>query len=416
MQSPDLFSTRAFFVRTAYACSLLIGGSFLADGRLHAAEQPVSCPTQLALSSSLGGGWQGPGGAAPLASTGVEQRDGQIALVCDYGASGQARRPMPAGFVSCLPTATGFTCSDGASVATGSVTLVPRLETVADLRRNDGLNLDNGRSNTLRRDDLVFARFGGNAVLQAVNGARFSAPLRVFRGPNDCLSADYRARELILNRDVGIGTAVCYRTNRGRTGVFLVRAVDRGAIRLAITTWDEQKQAPTPAGPQVASRTTSLDKATMPARTRLEFQFASSPSMTASPGNAGVVLSATGGATEHYAILDRIPMPAGPSVMSFDVRPDTMRHIRVQLFDGAPNGLMADIDLANRTAEIHQVNFAMNPKVSMEAISGGWIRVRLSGLYPALDRRVILQILDGQKRNTFQPRGETMLVRNLELR
>lgn len=379
-----------------------------------AKDLAIECPAVLEVESSLTGGpWTGPDSRGRLQATNVRREADKTALVCDYGAPGTAEIKAPADFPSCTPSSSGFVCSDGRRAQSG-----PRVDTSVQLRSNDGVNLDNGRLNTNRRDDILFTGNSGPYVaLKSINGARLSRPLQDYRAPQDCRRRKFKNRELLLGRDIWTGNAVCFRTNRNRRGVLVIEGQNRNQIRFAIKTWATDTPAPTTSnatGPKAADL--NYGRGGMPARNSLEFQFPGSAIVGVNRGNDGVRFSAVGGNTEHYSALGNLQTPAGKSILTFDIRPETARKFRVQFYDSSPNGMLVDFDLANNTAQLQRRNILLEPDVTVQTVGGNWKRVSMTGLFPGKDRQIILQLLDVNGNSSFSPAGQRVLVRNLTLK
>jgi len=395
---------------TIASLSFILIGAAGAQSR----DLAIECPAFLEVESSLTRGpWKGPDSRGRLEATSVRREAGKTALVCDYGAPGTAEIKAPTDYPSCTPSVSGFVCSDGRGSQSRT-----RVDTIVELRSNDGVNLDNGRINTNRRDDIFFTGHNGPYVaLKTINGARLSRPLRNYRTPRDCQRRNFKNRELLLDQDIWTGSAVCFRTNRNRSGVLIVEGRNRNRIQLAIKTWSLDKPAaPTASAPGPKAADLNYGRGGMPVRNSLEFQFPGSAIVGVNRGNDGVRFSAVGGNTEHYAALGNLQTPAGKSVLTFDIRPESARKFRVQLYDSSPNGILVDFDLANNTAQLQRRNILLEPNVTVQTVGGNWRRVTMTGLFPGKDRQIILQLLDVNGNTSFAPAGQRVLVRNLTLK
>lgn len=379
-----------------------------------AKDLAIECPAVLEVKSSLTRGpWTGPDSRTRLQATNVRRDQAKTVLICEYGKSGSAEIKAPTDYPSCVPSKGGFVCSDGRKTRAG-----PRVDTVVELRSNDRINLDNGRLNANRGEDLLFTGQNGPYVaVKSVNGAKLSRPLNAFKSIRDCQRRNYKSRELLPGRDIWNGSVVCYRTNRGRTGVLVVQEQNRSRLRLSIRTWEQPVSAQDSSKqPAINSARVNYGRGGVPARSSLEFQFPGTAIIAAERRNDGVRFVARGGRTEHYSSLADLKAPAGPSVLTFDVRPETARKLRVQFFDSSPNGMLVDFDLANNTNQLSPHNILLNPNVSIQTVGGNWRRITMSGLFPARDRRIIVQLLDVNGGSSFAPSGQSVLIRHVTLK
>lgn len=167
-----------------------------------------------------------------------------------------------------------------------------------------------------------------------------------------------------------------------------------------------------PKAPTIAPGT----RATPPHEDLLRYA-ASAPIATFSPGPAKgeLVLTATGPAGEHYWGVGPLNSTPGVSTLTLEVRAVAASHVRVQLLDGATNGLLGDVDLAAAKGTTQRVEVVRSPSLEVADIGGGWRRVTLTAELPAANRVVRVQLMQGQG-TSFAPKGEAIQLRNAHLR
>jgi len=125
-------------------------------------------------------------------------------------------------------------------------------------------------------------------------------------------------------------------------------------------------------------------------------------------------LAASGGKTQHYVSFAPVRADAGPYTASFYAKADGKGCLRFQLFDREKNGLFADFDLQNRTAVTDPIGGASFRLAAATEADGGWLRASISARLPFGDPQIVLQLLDKDCKDNFEPNGEAILVRGFQ--
>jgi hypothetical protein len=123
-----------------------------------------------------------------------------------------------------------------------------------------------------------------------------------------------------------------------------------------------------------------------------------------------------GSVAEHYAAISLARIPAGGMELTFEAKAETVNRLRVQLMDGESNGVLADVDLANRSVGMTRLGSATGLQATLEQASGKWQKIVLSATVPGGGGgQVIFQLLDESGKTVFSPKGQSMTFRNVRL-
>jgi len=126
-------------------------------------------------------------------------------------------------------------------------------------------------------------------------------------------------------------------------------------------------------------------------------------------------VAATGGRSEHYVSFKPVRADAGVYTASLYAKPDGKACLRVQLFDRERNGMFADFDLQQRTAVANPIGGASSRRAAVTAADGGWLRLSISARLRFGDPQIVLQLSGKDCNENFEPNGEAVLVRGLQL-
>ncbi|HJZ21342.1 MAG TPA: hypothetical protein VJ226_10315 [Bradyrhizobium sp.] len=138
------------------------------------------------------------------------------------------------------------------------------------------------------------------------------------------------------------------------------------------------------------------------------------PEMSA--GRSTYRIGATGGNGEHY-LVSSLDALEGDLVFSLDVHAEGTCRFRLQLIDDKPNGAYSDFDLIGNRAVANRIGNAWNINSGAAAIGGGWHRVWVCARVPHKSNHTsfIVQLADAEGGLAFVPRGESLLVRCLQI-
>jgi hypothetical protein len=127
-------------------------------------------------------------------------------------------------------------------------------------------------------------------------------------------------------------------------------------------------------------------------------------------------LAASGGRSEHHAALLPVRTDAGAYAASLYAKADGVATcLRVQLFDREANGVLADFDLQKATALVQPIGAASGRRAGVTAGEEGWLRLWLSARLRVDGAQLLLQLADRSCNAAFEPNGEAVLVRAVQL-
>ena len=125
-------------------------------------------------------------------------------------------------------------------------------------------------------------------------------------------------------------------------------------------------------------------------------------------------LAATGTQDEHYLGMSPILVPGGPMTLSFEVRPENASAMRLQLLQGE-HGILADLDLAGGGTATVRIGKTRQLSAGIQAVEDGWSRVWVGGTFPGGPTAVRFQLLGPDGVSRFEPGGQAIVVRKLQL-
>jgi len=126
-------------------------------------------------------------------------------------------------------------------------------------------------------------------------------------------------------------------------------------------------------------------------------------------------LQAVGGKAEHYVTSNPIELAGGPYTLSFEVAPDSVQMVRVQLLAEGPTGLWADIDFTRQVVAIDRLGVARKLSGTMEKLEDGWYRISVGATIPFGDARFIFQLAGPAGEYNFPSDNEKARFRAVQL-
>jgi hypothetical protein len=126
-------------------------------------------------------------------------------------------------------------------------------------------------------------------------------------------------------------------------------------------------------------------------------------------------LAATGGNTEHFVVINGVPVEAGAHTFSLQVKPAGAKRLRLQMLDASSHGVIADYDLAAVTASLTGLVGGENQDAAVRTLNGGWLSVSLTSGLQAGISRIIIQLMGADGSNGFAPNGEAVVLRATKL-
>jgi hypothetical protein len=125
-------------------------------------------------------------------------------------------------------------------------------------------------------------------------------------------------------------------------------------------------------------------------------------------------VTAIGGESEHYT-QHAVSGPGGPLAFSLEAHAAGSPRLRIQMLDGAQNGIYADFDFRSEDFTLRHFGVATRLNGGFRRAGDGWYRLWLSAVLPAADASFVIQLADQDGRFTFPPAGESVMIRALQL-
>jgi hypothetical protein len=126
-------------------------------------------------------------------------------------------------------------------------------------------------------------------------------------------------------------------------------------------------------------------------------------------------LAAQGRKAEHYVVLPVWRADPGAFTLSLEMRREEGARVRLQLLDKKTNGSLADMDFCSgcvTTTPLHQVQ---DVEARVDPLGDGWFHMTLSATLPAPGPIVIVQLLDRNGSGDFEPSGEAVRLRHVQV-
>ena len=125
-------------------------------------------------------------------------------------------------------------------------------------------------------------------------------------------------------------------------------------------------------------------------------------------------ISPIGSGSAHYVGMGPVQAGAGTLTFSFEVRPENVPVIKAQLYQGE-NAVIAEFDLERLTTLTTRLGKSRHLSAGVEATAGGWFRVRASGTFPGGATTMLVQVHGADGADQFTPRGESIVIRRVQL-
>jgi len=126
-------------------------------------------------------------------------------------------------------------------------------------------------------------------------------------------------------------------------------------------------------------------------------------------------LSAAGPIGEHYIVMGPVPGIADPYTLSMEVKADSTACLNLQILDKKSNGVMADVNLAIATIGAIPLGQGREIAGGIEPAGDGWYRVWVTARLAFDGLRTFLQLGDAACNRAFEPKGEGVLLRKIQL-
>lgn len=126
-------------------------------------------------------------------------------------------------------------------------------------------------------------------------------------------------------------------------------------------------------------------------------------------------LTADGERAQHYVSLNAVSAGPGYYAFSVSVKNEGTDYVRLQLLDEKQNGILADFDLDRQTVATTRSKLATQLRAGVEPAKDGWYRLWLSAKLPKKDPRVLIQLAGSNGRLDFEPSGEAIRIRAVQL-
>ena len=132
-------------------------------------------------------------------------------------------------------------------------------------------------------------------------------------------------------------------------------------------------------------------------------------------GSDPIRVSAAGTRGVHHAISVSRTLPAGPSTLSFEVKPERLSGTWVQVLQGT-NGVTAEIDFERVETATVRIGRTRHLAAEVEPLSGGWFRVSVAATLPGGATSVVFHMLGPDGGLEFEPAGQALVLRRIALR
>jgi hypothetical protein len=128
-------------------------------------------------------------------------------------------------------------------------------------------------------------------------------------------------------------------------------------------------------------------------------------------------ISAKGESGEHYVVIPYIAVEQGSVIASLEAHAEGTPNVRMQLISASDYGAFADFDLKAGTSVPGRFLDTRNVAGGIEPASDGWSRVWVRAAFPVASgaASLIIQLADTAERYGFTPRGESILVRRVQV-
>jgi hypothetical protein len=129
-------------------------------------------------------------------------------------------------------------------------------------------------------------------------------------------------------------------------------------------------------------------------------------------------LDATGGSGEHFAAVGGLAVEGGSVVVCAEVKAEGTPKVGLMLTSASGHGGLGTFDLAQGTAVHDRLADTRTVRSGSEPADGGWRRVWLEATFPpgSGPGALVVSLLDAGEGRAFGARGESILLRKLEVR
>lgn len=133
-------------------------------------------------------------------------------------------------------------------------------------------------------------------------------------------------------------------------------------------------------------------------------------------------LTAIGPTGEHYSIIGGIKSPPGVTKFTMLARQkpgssvaQTLSKIRIQIWDGKSQGLIADYDLNSGESNAQHKGLLRSPQFSIESEGLDWKRIKLTAVFASADRTLYIQLLDKDGNSRLEGDGRGIDIKDMKL-